>query len=302
MELFSLNGIVATVALALKIILLFQVRIFSKKSAIFVVITLLLIIQNSIESLGFLVAYQTESTSILFLHLYDVVLCLICVGLVYLATTAYTTKLGKVIFSASIIGAVLVFTTQLNGQLIQGIQFHQTTATSIPGPLYGIFLGFLLLTLFAALGLLAIGSFAGDPYERRRCKLLLFGLSPMFLVGISVAILRIAGVDASAAKLLPLATTFFVAVALLDDRKEYVALSIKWATIWKLARMKDVIYKNWCDCVEEEMIKGAIHFHPDSQRTAGEAIGLSQSTVSRKLEKLEQQGDLKEPPEVVQKL
>lgn len=300
MELFSLNGLIATIALAFKIILLFQVRIFSKKSAAFVVITLLFIVQNSIESLGFLVAYQTESMSLLFIHSYDTVLCLICVGFIYLATTAYKTILGKVIFSASIVGAVLVVAAQLSGQLIEGIQLHQSTATSIPGPLYGMFLGFILLSLSIVLALLAAGSLAGTPYERRRCKLLILGLSPIFLVGIGVAVLRLSGIDASAAKILPLATTFFVAVALLDSRKEYVALSIKWATIWRLARMKDVIYKNWCESIEEEMIKGAIHFHPDSQRAAGDAVGLSQSTVSRKLEKLEQQGALKMPAGVAQ--
>lgn len=287
MELFSLNGLVATAALIFKVLLLFQVKIFSKQTSTFVAITLLFILQNSIESMGFLVGYQTEAASLLFIHLYDALLCIICVALIYLATTAYETSFGKGLFIISILAALGVISIQLSGQLIAGVQLHADTATSLPGPLYGVFLAFILSSLVAVMALLSAGSVFGKPQSSSRCRMLLLGLAPLLLVGIAIAILRAFGVDASAAKLVPLATTFFVAVVLLDEKSEYVSLSIKWRTIWRLAKMKDVAYKAWCESIEEEMIKGAVHFHPESQRTAGDAVGISQSTVSRKLEKLD---------------
>lgn len=287
MELFSLNGLVATTALIFKVLLLFQVRIFSQRTSLFVAITLLFIIQNSIESLGFLVGYQTEAASLLFIHLYDALLCVICVALIYLATTAYETRYSSGILVVSILAALSVIAIQLSGQLIAGVQLHADTATSLPGPLYVVFLVFMMSSLVGVLALLLAGSVFGNTQSSRRCQMLLLGLAPLLLVGITIAVLRAFGVDASAAKLVPLATTFFIAVMLLDEKSEYVSLSIKWRTIWGLAKMKDVAYKAWCESIEEEMIKGAVHFYPESQRTAGEAVGISQSTVSRKLEKLD---------------
>lgn len=288
MELFYLHGVIALIALVFKVGFLAQVTIYSRISAATIILALLLVAQNAAEFLGYLSWFGNPVIAGYFLNFYMATLYFICCSLVHLATVSAGLKIQKPISAGFLIAAAYLFYAQITGQLISGFTQHGYTITSVPGLLYNPFLLFIISAIGLVFVVLLRGASSNNLEIQSRCRLLLLAMIPILLVGFSVASLRAFGIDASTAIFLPIATTAFLAVLLLRDKKEvFLAISIKWRTIWKLATLNTLDVKTWKDAVEEELILGAVKFQPNSQKKAADLIKMSQPTLSRRLEKIQ---------------
>lgn len=288
MELFYLHGVIALIALVFKVGFLAQVTIYSRISAATTMLALLLVAQNAAEFLGYLSWFGNPAIAGLFLHFYMATLYFICCSLVHLATASAGLRTQKTISTCFTVAALCLLYAQFTGQLIYGFTQHGYTITSEPGVLYKYFLLFVISALILVFVVLLRGASSANLEIQTRCRLLLMAMMPILLVGFSVAILRAFRIDASTAIFLPIATTAFLAVILLKDKKEvFLAMSIKWRTIWKLATLKTLDVKTWKDTAEKELILGAVKFEPNSQKKAADLIRMSQPTMSRRLEKIQ---------------
>lgn len=288
MELFYLHGVVALIALVFKIGFLAQVTVYSRISAATIILSLFLVAQNAAEFLGYLSWFGNPGVAGYFLHFYMATLYFMSCSLVYLATVSAGLRFQKPISACFIIAALYLSYLQLTDQLISGFTQHGHTITSVPDSLYKLFLIFIISALSLVFVVLLRGAISTGLEIQSRCRLLLIAMMPILLVGLSVAILRAVGFDASTAIFLPIATTCFLAALLLKDEKEvFLAMSIKWRTIWKLATLNTLDVKAWKDTVEEELILGATKFQPNSQKKAADLIKMSQPTLSRRLEKIQ---------------
>ncbi|MFK7862941.1 MAG: hypothetical protein AB8B95_01820 [Pseudohongiellaceae bacterium] len=292
MSFFYLNGIIALIALVLKIGFLFRVKIYSQLSAATVILALLLVMQNSTEFLGYLTWFDSPGISEYFIHFYMASLYAICCGLVYFCAVTAEIKNKTSISVVYALAALYLAYLHLTGQLIAGFSQHDYTITSEAGALYSHFLVYVLACIATSLGFLIHGITNKAHRVQTQCKMVLLALSPMFAIGFAVAVLRALGIDASSALFLPLATTvFLVSLLYMDEEGAFLSLSIKWQVIRRLCGLKTLNVNVWKDTIEEELILGAIKYEPNSQRKAADLINMSQPTMCRRLDKMQSHQD-----------
>lgn len=289
MSYFYLHGIVALIALLLKIGFLFRVKVYSQLSAATVILSLILVVQNSTEFLGYLTWYGSPGIADYFIHLYMASLYFICCGLVYLAAVTAGITTRNAVSAVFGLAALYLVYVQFSGQLVSGFsQKHDYTIISEPGALYSHFLVYILTCIVTSIGILLHGIRTKGHQTQTQCKMILLALSPMFAIGFIVALLRAIGFDASSALFLPIATTLFlVSLLYMDKDGSFLSLSIKWRVIRKLCTLQTISVNAWKDTIEEELILGAIKYEPNSQRKAADLIDMSQPTMSRRLDKMQ---------------
>lgn len=115
------------------------------------------------------------------------------------------------IYAPAVVLEILLWFTDL---LVVGVEPMDYTYTKIPGPLYYLFVIYVLAYLSAVPTALLYGSIKLDGSTRRaRAKLILLGLAPPVLVVITVVTLQNYGLRAFNTTItLPIAVTFFLAV------------------------------------------------------------------------------------------
>jgi DNA-binding protein Fis len=126
----------------------------------------------------------------------------------------YTTI--SLVSSATILSVLVLFTDII----VAGQYSIGYSVAAVKGPYYGLFMVFLLATLFANIAaLLYRYRSASSPLESIRCLYSLFALSPVILVALLVITLKINGIDFNAAILGPVATALFLVIVIKGESK-----------------------------------------------------------------------------------
>ncbi|GJM12146.1 MAG: hypothetical protein DHS20C12_05490 [Pseudohongiella sp.] len=281
-------ALVALLAGTAKTAILLFSRTENKLSSAFALVCISMILQNTFEFLVAVTYYTDPALTAQIYHaeIFSIILmayCMLVFSLV--ATESNYLKPLSILFG----GAALACTYMLvTGQLILGYEHAGYSVISTPAENYYMLPLFVSVTMPFLFGTIAYSALTAPGELRTRSRQLLIAVLPICLVALTVIVLRLSGSNSSTAVFMPLATTFFVAVMVLQQSGRIVIFKIKWTVIWKLAvTMKDVKLSEWVGLVEELLVKEAMRESENNQSEAAKLIKSNQSTVGRKFKKYE---------------
>lgn len=287
MDTFYLYGLVALTAAILKIAILSQVITRSKITSAFNLVCVGMILQHTFEFLGYLTFASSTTLAYFFVDGIMFANYFVIAAALYFVVTLTESKHAKVLTVSVTIGAIAVSGLHLSGLMVNG--YINIGYTLIPD--YGQF-----YFAFPLLALLAIGTAAvllfqnlknPDSKIRDRCKLALQGLAPLSIVGLSILALQGLGLEVSGAVVMPIMSTVFVWVMMMDQRGDIVTFKIKWKILLSLAmKMKDLQLKEWLELVEQQMIVEAMRTNDNNQSAAARLLGSNKTTFHRKVQKV----------------
>lgn len=283
---FYIYGLTALAACILKSFILSMAVSRSRLTSAFYLVCLALIAQNALE---FLSAFTFAANHAIASYFVDGVmfsLYIFAAALIYFCVTVAQLRHGKLIVSLFAGFATLVGALHLSGLLIEGYIPAGYTIISVEGALYPVFQLYILSVIIALLGILVYGIQSSAPEIQARCKTTLFAIAPICAVGVGVIVLRLLGFNSSSAIVMPLASTFFVWILMLDQRGEFIMFRVKWRIIWKLAtNIKNLNLTDWAEEVERQLVLEAMRTENNNKSAAARLLGSNQTTFHRKAEK-----------------
>lgn len=280
-------GAFAFVGLVLKICILFNISIKSKLAESFAIVCLLFLLHNIFEFLAYFTYLQSESLSMLFVHLYMVALYFIFPAVLLLALTLvnfrFLPQARLILFGLS----ALLAAAHTGGYLITGFKYLEWTVITTPGEYYLVAIGFILLNVLATLLILVSNFLANADFEvRGRCKVNLLAFAPMLLTVFGVVIARAMGFDSSSAVFLPITTIFFLFVMLLQTNGNIFWASLRLKILLSVITLKNIqtldeILAN----IEKVRIIEALKATNGKQNNAADLLKIPASTLNRKITK-----------------
>lgn len=280
-------GAFALIGIILKLIILFNVSIKSKIAESFVVVCVVLLVQNVAEFLGYFTYSTSESLSFAFVHIYMIALYFIFPSALVLALTLVEFKYlrsAKVFFYGI---AGLISVAHFAGYIIAGIKFIGWSAVTTPGSYYWAAIGFIVLSALSTLAVLFYHYIANSDFEiRSRSKVNLMAIAPMFGVVVIVVLFRLAGFESSTAISLPLATIYFLFVMLLQTNGNIFWASLRLKILISVLTLKNI---NTLDeilgNIEKIRITEALRASNGMQRNAAKLLSVPPSTLNKKIAK-----------------
>jgi len=181
---------------------------------------------------------------------------------------------------------MLVGGLHLSCLLIDGYEAVGYTIISVEGALYPVFQVYILSVILTMLITLGYGIIKAEPDVQARCKTTLIAISPICALGVGVIVFRLLGFNSSSAIVMPIASTFFVWILMLDQRGQFITFQVKWRILWKLAiNMKNLKLSDWADEVEKQLVLEAMRTERNNKSAAARLLGSNQTTFHRKAEK-----------------
>ncbi|NKB33803.1 MAG: hypothetical protein GKR91_11960 [Pseudomonadales bacterium] len=293
MDTFYYLSLIALIAALLKTAILAQVVNRSKLTSAFMLVTLVLILQNITEFFIFFTFGLSDQLASQLLGFYYVLVALLAVVLVSLALTAAEApniQLYRYFFGAI---AIVVTYYTLNGNLHLGIESNGYSLIGVPGPAYIVFQALLLAMVVICTYWLWRGSISSNVKIAHRSRLTMFAALPIFATGLFVTILKLAGFGASTGGVTPLASTFFVWILMHDERGDFVVFKLKWIRVWfysrlalKIAFSKDSLsMKDFKEETEKTILLEALKLCDYNMSAAARLLETSHSSVSRKVKR-----------------
>lgn len=283
---FYIYGLTALAACTMKAVILSMAVSRSKLTSAFYLVCLALIAQNALE---FLSAFTFSTNPAIASYFVDGVmfsLYLFAASLIYFCVTVaqlHHAKLISLLFAAF---AVVVAAVHASGLLIASYKAVGYTIISNEGPLYPVFQVYILSVISVLLGTLVYGMTRDNPDIKNRCKTTLIGIAPICALGVGVIVFRLLGFNSSTAIVMPIASTFFVWVLMLDQQGQFITFQIKWRIIWKLAtNIKNLNLNEWADEVEKQLVLEAMRTENNNKSAAARLLGSNQTTFHRKADK-----------------
>lgn len=277
----------AFIGVVLKLIILFNVSIKSKVAESFVVVCIVLLIQNVSEFLGYFTFGASESLGFGFVHVYMIALYFIFPSVLVLALTLVEYKYlrSAKVFLYGVAGLISV--AHFSGYIVDGIKFIGWSAVTTPGSYYWVAISFIVLGALSTLAVLFYHYIANSDFEvRSRCRVNLLAVAPLFAVVIIVALFRLAGFDSSTALSLPLATVFFLFVMLLQANGNIFWASLRLKILISVLTLKNI---NTLDeilgNIERIRITEALRASNGMQRNAAKLLSVPPSTLNKKIAK-----------------
>lgn len=293
MDTFYYLSLIALIAALLKTAILAQVVNRSKLTSAFMLVTLVLILQNITEFFIFFTFGLSDQLASQLLGFYYVLVALLAVVLVSLALTAAEApniQLYRYFFGAI---AIVVTYYTLNGNLHLGIESNGYSLIGVPGPAYIVFQALLLAMVVICTYWLWRGSISSNVKIAHRSRLTMFAAIPIFVTVLFVTILKLAGIGASSGGVTPLASTFFVWILMHDERGDFVVFKLKWIRVWfysrlalKIAFSKDSLsMKDFKEETEKTILLEALKLCDYNMSAAARLLETSHSSVSRKVKR-----------------
>lgn len=286
MDQFYIYGLTALLACTMKIVILSLAVSKSKLTSAFYIVCLALIAQNALE---FLSAFTFGANPAIAKYFVDGVmfsLYVFAAALVYFCATVAQLRHSKIVISLYAAFALLVGALHLSGTLITGYDRVGYTIISLEGGMYPVFQIYILSVIAGILTILIRGIMSPTLEIRARCKTTLLGIAPICAMGVGVVVFRLLGFNSSSAIVMPLASTFFVWILLLDQRGEFITFRVKWRIIWKLAtNIKNLNLAEWAEEVEKQLVLEAMRTEGNNKSAAARLLGSNQTTFHRKAEK-----------------
>ena len=283
---FYVYGLTALLACTMKIVILSLAVSKSKLTAAFYLVCLALIAQNALEFLSAFIFGANPSIADYFVDGVMFSLYILAAALIFFCATVAQVRRSRLIVGFYAGFAALVGVLHLSGSLVTGYEASGYTLISIEGPLYPVFQIYILSVITGLVTILVRGMMSPAPEVQARCRTTLLGIAPICAVGLGVVIFRLMGFNSSAAIIMPLASTFFVWILMLDQRGEFITFQVKWRIIWKLAtNIKNLNMAEWAEEVEKQLVLEAMRTERNNKSAAARLLGSNQTTFHRKAEK-----------------
>lgn len=280
-------GIFALVGLLLKFCILFNISIKSKVAEHFVIVCLLFLLHNVAEFLAYFTYLQSESLSMVFIHLYMVALYFIFPAVLLLALALvefrYQQIARYVLFSISGLLAV----AHASGMLISGFKYLGWTVITTPADYYWVAIAFIVANVVTTLGVLIWNFLSSTSFEiRSRCKVNLLAFAPMLMVVFGVVAARAAGFDSSSAVFLPITTIFFLFVMLSQTNGNIFWASLRLKILLSVLTVRNIqTLDDMLINIEKLRITEALKATNGKQTVAAELLNIPASTLNRKITK-----------------
>lgn len=285
-------------ALVLKAYFLYNTRFDPKNniSRSFLYFAFLLLINNALELVGYIFLNIQLSTSVSIVDYYFVTLYFGFPAMLNFALALgglQSKKTNLVVFLVPSILTVLHF----SGLMIDGVVFNSYTLIRIPSTLYPLFEIFAVSCAAATLAILLTTIKKSESAEKiSRNKIALIGLFP-FISGASLIIpLMRLDINISSAVFLPVMTVFLVFICLYSTKEEVLDLSMNFALTKKLfLEIIGALSTNpgtlteRIERIEKISIEIALYKSQGVQKEAARIMGVSESTLCRKISKFEAQ-------------
>lgn len=280
-------GSIALIGFLLKTTILFHVELKSRITESFAVLCLCFVVQNAAEFLGYITYFKSQALGEFFVHIYMVATYFVFPSAFILALAMSNSRnFAKVrIILYSIASALSL--AHIGGFLVSGFKFIGWTLITTPGPYYWVAMAFIFSLAIATMVYLAIQVIAHQDFEiRKRCKVNLMAFSPLFFVLVSVLILRAAGLNASSAISMVMASITFLVIMLLQTNGNLFWLSLKIKIIEAVIRMRNInSLDDILERVETIRIEEALKETNGMQKDAAALLGVPPSTLCKKIAK-----------------
>jgi len=287
-------GTVAAISFVLKCTILLNIRIDSRTSQSFVILCLFFVIQNAGEFLAYSIYLKSEAVGKFFAHIY-IVTAYFMISSVLVFTLALTQsrvyKMARIVLYSI---CLLLAVGYANGMVVDGLVYLGWTVIANPGPYYWVGISYMLLCCAAIAGCLWYNSrYNTDLDIRHNARVTMFAFLPILLVAIAVYGLRAFGFNSSSAISLPIATLIFLYILLLHTNGNLFWFSAKLRSILAIMKLEHNVPM---DAILEEIEKVRIHqamkISHGRQKQAAEILGMSASTLSKRLTKYAINADL----------
>ncbi|MEQ9068304.1 MAG: helix-turn-helix domain-containing protein, partial [Gimesia chilikensis] len=218
-------------------------------------------------------------------HIYMVALYFIFPAVLQLALAMGGSPNARRISMANFSIAALIALAHSSGYVISGFEFLSWTVITSPGEYYVLAMLYILLNSLAAVGYLTVKTVLSKDFEvRERTRVNLIAMAPLFMVAFGVILLRLQGFNSSSAISLPIATTLFLFVLLLQTNGNLFWLSLRLKSIIEILKIKDLSsIDQIIDRLDEVRIRQALRATNGSQRNTAQLIKLSEPTLSRRI-------------------
>jgi len=290
---FYAFGVAALIACLLKSLILAQVITGNRVTYTFNLVAITLIMQNLFEFLGYSLWIHNEALASIFINALVASLILtVPAFLSFLSVTSELPALNRIAATYWIFACLLLLTLPL-GLLIDGWQQANYTITSIPGTLYGAFQIYSLSGTVIFIIYLIKGMKSSERGISERCRLITMAAWPIVAVAIGVNLLRVLGINASTAIVMPLASTFLIWVLMHDAKGEILPFKLKWQRVWFLLRSaannatskEEYKLADYSELLERQQIEALITRYDGNASQVARILGTSHSTIARKMKK-----------------
>lgn len=284
---FVILGLVALVALILKLLILFNVELKTAIARSFAVLCLILLLQNVVEFLTYLTYLDSPRLGLFFINSYMLTLYFIPPAFLSLALRLSDSGYFLPLSSAGYAAAAMIAVAHVSGQVVAGYEFIGWTVISTPAPLYDAAILTIGATIFTAFGFLIHGIWgSGAPHIITRCKVCLLAFVPLALVFVVVTAARKLGFQSSAAVSMPVATVTFLFIMLHQTKDNLYWLSTKFRMVVALLFMdKNRTTEEVISALEDIRIRTALRTTGGVQKDAARLVCLPPSTLNKKIAK-----------------
>jgi len=286
MEQFHVYGLVALTAAILKTAILLQSTTRTKISSAFNIVCIAMILQNTFEFLGYFTASNNSVLSGLMVDGVMLSLYFVVASSFVFCCMVSGVRFARLITKIAWCSFAILVCLHFSGLIVTGYSITSYTIISVEGLLYPVFQLYVIAAIVTAMYSLSIGARSHSLEVSIRSKKVLLGMAPIAFIGLSVVMLRIVGFNSSTALLMPIVTTLFVWVILLDRRIDILTIRIKWKIIWSLViTIRNIKLSEWLELVEKQIIMEALRSQKNNKSAAAKLIGANKTTFHRKLEK-----------------
>lgn len=209
----------ATISLLVKFLVLwFSLNTIAlRKPSIFIGLVFVSALHNVIE-IVILSQFLAGFTSVIAVKFYYVIASALVAYFAAFAIDICRIRANALYLGIVVIWGVLSLLVLFTDSVVAGVTSIGYSVTAVRGGSYWTFQLFALAMLLGTVLFLIAGySLADSALSKRRAKYALIALSPPMLVGFSVIVLMLAGVQINATMVLPLSVTLFIIIILLTE-------------------------------------------------------------------------------------
>ena len=252
-------GLVGAAAAIAQGWMLFKTKSHTTLSSAFTILSLILILQHSLEFVISLLLVSNPDSIVPAMHVFMATLYFMALAMMNMAKTIVGSKLADFAFNVLAVMTAGIMLMHANGMLFQSFTLTEYSVISTPSEYQGIWFMYASILLTSIAGVLVSGVYDDNKEVNRRSWVAIKALSPIIICSMSVVILRQFGINASTAIALPFASSIMLAILMLEEKNEFLVfeenLKDRWArTVIKL-RVGFYVLFNWHGTDRKELLK-----------------------------------------------
>ena len=252
-------GLVGATAAIAQGWMLYKARSHTTLSSAFTVLSLILILQHSLEFVISILLVNNPAAIEPAMHLFMATLYFMALAMMNVVKTVVNSKLGDFAFKVLAVMTAGIMLMHINGMLFQSFSLTHYSVISTPSEYQSIWYMYASILLTSVVGVLVNGIYDDNKEVNRRSWVAVKALSPIVLCSMSVVLLRQFGINASTAIVLPFASSIMLGILMLEEKNEFIVieenLRDQWARLIIKLRVGFYVLFNWHGTDRKELLK-----------------------------------------------